>query len=74
MAHAYVHIPPCCSGRNCTDRSSNYIIRSCVYVEDVVIPPGGGLLGRGVVLIHVQIVDKIDAALGCVIGFVVQAE
>ena len=45
-----------------------------VDVEDVVEPPGGGLLGRGVALIDVQLVDEIGAVMLCLVGIVVQVE
>jgi len=45
-----------------------------VDVEDVVISAGGGRLFRGVVLVHVQLIDEIEAALGGLVGLVVEVQ
>ena len=39
-----------------------------VCVEDVAIPPGGALLGRGAALYHVPLIDEIYATMRCVVG------
>ena len=45
-----------------------------VDVEDVVEPTGRSLLFGSLVLVYVQFVDKIEAAMGCLVGFVVKVQ
>ena len=50
------------------------VLLLCVDVEDVVEPTGRSLLFGSVVLVHVQLLDEIEAALGCLVGFLVEVQ
>ncbi len=45
-----------------------------VSVEDVVISAGGSRLFWSIVLVHVQLDNEIEAAMGCLVGLVVEVQ
>jgi len=45
-----------------------------VGVEDVMGPIRGNLLFGSVDPVHVQFLDEIEAAMGCLVGFVVKVQ
>ena len=45
-----------------------------IDVEYVMKPAGGGLLFGSVVLVHVQFLDEIESAMGCLARLVVKVQ
>jgi hypothetical protein len=43
-----------------------------IDVEYVMEPPGGSLLFGSVILVHVQYLDEIESATGCLFRLVVE--